>query len=754
MAASNQGPFQVDDFSLGLTDNPFESDPRYSIELDNYTIEPDGKLRSRYGSVVDDTTNPQIPAGVKRISSLINYDNSTNLLVQSEKKVYYRNPSAFATLTGPTANDVFSAWADANAVNFSQWNKQVFITHDAFPRPTKIYKDSGGVFRVNTSGMPALATSPTATPTAAGANAYAYAFHYDYQYTVGSQTFEDPGPVTLVQVVNSAAPNVNQINIAAIPTLANGATDNWATAAITVFIYRTVAGGTTFYKIGQVTNGTAVFVDNFADATIQTGLVLYTDDGTLDYDPTPLHKFVHVVNNTGYYGFIKEGSVEYPFRLRQSTPGNPSACPTIFELDVEDEITGIGSVASVPIVFCKRHVYRLDGSFDQFGRGGITPIRISDTAGCVSALSIVSAEGSIFWAGNDGFYMSDGFNVQKISDKLNSRYKAMLTASAYTKKIYGKFDEINRRVYWAVQSNSSSLDIDSLLILELRWGISAHCTFTTWSGTSFRPTCLEMFSSKLYRGDTRGYIMYHDTSILTDPRVDTTAAASTWQLETIIWNYKSLNYSLGDTQFRKRATRILLSARNIANTSIQINAINDDGKSTRSMKMVRWRRNFIWGDSGFVWGNEECIWNSIGIIEQWRRFPARPLRFSCVQIQITNAYSVVINSDLIGNATFANAANTVTLVSSTNSWPTDSVDYYISTEIDGYAKEFKVLTRTSDTVLTVIDSTNTLPNGSYKWVLRGYRKGEPINIISYNIFWEPISQTQFTYESGDDGTNA
>jgi len=755
MAESSKQPFEVRDFSMGLTDNAFESDPRYAVQLDNVNVEPDGSLRSRIGSLVEDTANPQIPAGIERIGALINYDNSTKLLVQSETKFYYRNPSAYATLQGPTSNDVFSIGASTNNTSFSEWNKQLFVTNDGFPRPMKIYKDSGGVYRVRTSGLPALANAPTVTPVA-GANSYIYAFHYYYSYTVGSQTFEDVGPVEQVQITSAAAPNISTVAITVIPVLANGVTDNWDTSVLKVNIYRTTNGGTTFFYVGQVTNGTTTYNDTSSDATIQANAqaLLYTTGGVVDFDPAPLHKFIHIVNNIGYYGFIKEGSVEYPFKLRQSIPASPSSCPVDFEIDLEDEIKGLGSVVSVPIVFCKRHVYRLAGNFDEFGRGGINPIRISDTAGCVSNLSIVSAEGSIFWAGNDGFYTSDGYNVKKISDKLNSRYKALLDAADDQKRIYGKFDEANRRIIWAVQANAASDENDSFVVLDLRWGIRDNSTFTTWSGTSFRPSAIEFFNGKLYRADNSGYVYYHDEDTMTDPRVATSVAAANWEKETIIWLYESCSADFGSRFYRKMPTRILVVARNIGNTSIQITAIDDDGKRERALKIIRWRRNFVWGDENFVWGNPDCIWNSIGVIEQWRRYPAKGLRVSYIRTRITNAYSVVSNSDTIGTAIFAGGANTATLTNAgASDWPTDAVDYFISTEFDNYVTQYKVLSKTAD-VLTLIDPGNNLPTGTLKWVLSGYRKGEPINLQGYVIHTANVDQMQLTYEAGDDGANS
>jgi hypothetical protein len=237
--------------------------------------------------------------------------------------------------------------------------------------------------------------------------------------------------------------------------------------------------------------------------------------------------------------------------------------------------------------------------------------------------------------------------------------------------------------------------------------------------------------------------------------VDPYSAAITWAKETIIWTYASTHINFGSTFFRKFPTKILLTAANKGNTSIQINAISDEGRIVRELKVIRWRRNLIWGDTEFTWGNPDCVWRAIGLIEQWRRFPARSLRLSYLQLIITNAFSIITNSDTDGTATFDNAAKTIDLdVVVNNKWPDEVVGYYIKTASDNYVAQYEVNSRVSDTQITVIDPDDTLPTGSLAWELWGYKKGEPLKLLSYNVHWNNVSQTQNTFEAGQDGSNA
>lgn len=748
MAASNAQPFEVNDFSGGITDHVHEQRPGVAAELINFLIAGDKKPVSRLGSEVDTPAAAQILTGT-RVSGLHNYANSDKLFYQSLNSIYYRNPSAFTELLGPSGNPAFTTGNATSVAAIAQWNRHLYLANDAFSKPMKVFKDEAGAYQLRNAGLPALASAPVVAAGAAGDFSFIYAFHYAYDYTVFDLDYQSVGPVTQVAVADSADPSVSPNTITGIPVLTNGSEDNHDLPNLKIFIFRTSQDGTFLQKCGEVTNGTTTFVDSMSDTTLQnTGESLYINDGTVDFDPPPLHKFNHVVSNTGYYAHLKDelGNIS-PYKIRQSIPGVPDTGPIDFETSVDDEIEGISSVNAMPMVFCKKFVYRIDQAFDQFGRGGMIPIRVSDRAGCISHQSIVQAEGGIFWFGNDGVYYSDGYTVRKVSDNHNDRYKSILKNTLQTNRIVGRFWEKERLIIWTVQTNSANRDNDTFLVCDLKWGISDSMTFTTWNGRSFRPSALEVFNNDIYRGDPRGYTFRHDENLTSDPKVDVYKLASDWVRETIIWQIKTINYNFGGTFFRKYPTRILLTAADAGNTTIQITAINDDGRVTRQCKVIRNRRDFVWRDDDFVWRISDFIWRGAGLIEQWRRFPSGGLRLSTLQLVITNGYSDITNSDALGTATFSGASNQATLDTPARNWPLGSEDYYIATEADGYVKEYLITSRDSDTQITVNDPSNDFPTGSKKWVIRGYKKDEPLHLLGFNIHWTNVSQTQQTYHS-------
>lgn len=746
----------ITDFSGGVTENYVSGAINRYQAADNLLIQQYGEvaqLVSRPGSEIYDISDEQLPTGIQRVGTLAFFKPALSLLAQSGRDIHYFAAGAWTGLVGPTGNRAFPATVDTtNVMSYAQWNKHFFFTSDAYTNPGKIYVDGSNVVQLRSAGLPALASNPTITPGANTAKSFIYRFVPYYTYTVGTVVFEDFGPVTEVLVSNADAPNTNANAITAIPVFANGTTTNWDTANIKIKIYRTINAGTSFFYVNQVTNGTTTYSDTMSDATLATSSTLYTEGGVSENDAPPPCKFVHVTeNNVGIYANVLDGTEKRTNRIMYSIPGDPDSVPADFFEEVDDEITGISSIRSRLIVFCLGSVYRLEGFFDSLGRGTVEKTKISEVTGCVSSQSIVQTTDAILWAGDDGFYWTDGYRVQKISSELNQTYRSFTDTDTQKRIIQGKFDRLTRRVYWSVEADESSLDNDTLYIADLNFGITPSVPFTTMSGdTYFRPTAIEFEDNDLIRGDTRGYIFRHSSNLSTDPRINTLTGAVNWFERTIIWRYKSAAFNFGTNTVRKLSTRLVAVFKNLSNLSVQINVINDDGRMTGALKPIRFRGNLAWDDTEFFWGVDDLTWGSTGLIIEQRRVPAGSLRCSYRQVEVTNALINIVNSDVIGTATVDAAAKTATLNdSATYEWPTQSVDYYLAFEADDYTNQYQVTDRT-DSVLTYNDTLNTSSSSSSaKWVIRGYAKNERLNLVGYTLDYDLFGQTQDVFNKGE-----
>lgn len=747
-------PLEVTDFSGGITDNYLAGPLNQGQRFTNLLINNNKKPFSRYGSIIRDEEDPQIPAGNKRISYMWDYNGQT--LEQSERNIYYLLSGTYSTLVGPNGgNPAFSAGNATSHMSHAFWNNHSLFVGDNFCDPIKVYRDGSNAFQVRTAGLPSM-SAPTVTAGGAGACNYIYAFLYYYTYNVGGVTFEDFGPTVQVALSSSLAPDASAVAITNIPVISNGSTKCYDTSNIKVKIYRTQDAGTTLNYVGEVTNGTTTYNDSASDSSIVNNVQIYTTGDIVDNDPPPPAKFVHIANDIAMYAYVKEGGVEYPNKVRQSLKGDIDSCPEDFYDEFPEAIMGISSIKSTFIVFCKNSTFRMEGYFDEQGNGGISHQSISDTVGCVSHDSIVQTDDGLFFAGQDGWYYCDGYKVFKVSKHLNITYQSLVLTPAQARNIWGAYDKVNKRIWFACQADTASLDNDICFILDLQWGLKEEMCFTTAeAGDSWRPTCLLFKNDVMYRGDTRGYVFTHDSTHLTDPKIDTLTSPEDWVRRTIIYNYVSCATNFGTSFVRKFVPKVSLTLANRTNIAVQMISINDDGRSELPLKEIRYTSNIIWGDEDITWGDPITIWYRLGLIEEKRHFPARSLRCNYKQLQITNSFTVVSNSDTLGLCTVNSTSKTATLLNSDSAWAAHAVDYYIAFENDNYTEEFLITERTSDTVLEFSDSGNVCPNtGNYKWVIRGYKKAEAIEIIGFVLHYKMFSSSQKPYFKSDSGENA
>jgi hypothetical protein len=683
-------------------------------------------------------------------------DFSNTVLVQSAKKIYYVGSGTFQTLTGPSGNDAFTTASTSSVITTAKWNNHVFLSSSDYDPVIKIYNDGGGVKRMRTAGMPALASAPTAAGTAGTLN-FLYAFHYSYEYYVGTVKFLDYGAVREISAPNLADPSTNTVTISVIPVISNGATYSYDTASIKVKIYRTLDGGDTFYYIGEVTNGTTSFLDTYSDATIQNAATLYTTGGVLDNDSPPRAKVIHVADGYGWYGNIRTSGGEIlTNRLYQSKNSDIDSVPSSAFVDLEDEIIAISSFGLTPIVLCTRFIYRLDGRFDDIGGGAVVHQKIDNRVGCLTPSGVVQVPSGICWAAQDGFYFSDGFKVIKLSDEFNETFKDFVVSAAQQRRIYAAYEDEHDRVYWAVQSGSgSSDDCDKIFVADLRWGVKPDACFTTWSnGEYFSPTALLFRRNKeMIRADKRGYLFKHNEDYLSDPLIDTLKLPGDWDRVHIPWEFKHIHTSFGTTFSRKFTPRVLLTAQNKTNVSIQIKSNVDVNKKIVSLTPIRFRKNLIWGDPILTWDDPVLIWNYDGIIEEQRRMSAGHLRCSYRQMQFANAYVIIVASDDMTTATANSSTKQVVLDDIvTYAWPDYMLGHTIKFDFDNYEKSFVITARGADT-LTVLDPNNELEAGSHKWEIWGYPKDEVLNLLSFNVHFSVFGKTQQQFRPETTGEN-
>lgn len=752
-------PLQFEDFSAGFTDDTFAGNPNEMHIIKNCFITSDNKLLMRSGSVLNDTARAFTPAGYgSRVGHLAYFDGT--LLERVASQIFYNN-SGYTQLTGPSGNSAFPTLTVNDGISIAPWNNHLFLA-GGYLSPQKIYRNSVGTLVIRSAGLPEHNGTSVFTPDDPGSNhSYLYKFVYKYTYTAGGTdavTFIDrgtPSSSTIRIQTNTPISTTagRQVEISGLVYPSNGSTDNWDTANILIEVYRTIDNGTVFHLVDTVPAGSTTYTDQTDDTNLEANELLYTEGGVAANDIAPKAKYIHVLNDVCYYANLIQDSQKHKNRIRQSKQGDLDSVPLDFFDDIEDEITGISSYKSNPIVFGTRSVYRLDGVIDDLGRGAITHERISDVTGCVNHNSIVQTQLGVFFAGNDGFYYTDGYTVQKISDNINTTYSTLASTATKQSKIFGTWEAEQERVWWGVQLGSSGADNDSCLVLDTRKGIKKRSSFVAVDSSDFGPASILFVGQTLYRGHKNGWIFKHDGSKYTDPRIDITLDPALWGTETILYQIKDVCRNFGTNFVRKWVPRVQVCTKNDGNLAIQPAGYNDGKSEARLTKPIRFLSGFVWGDPNFVWGDQNCVWNDSRIIEEWRRMPAGGLRTEYFQFELTNAEVILQNSDDFGEATIDAAAGTVTLNDAAQAWLSESDGYLIAFENDDYTAQFQVYRRLSDTVLKLTGVTGLPASGGYKWQLSGKQKGQILHLINYVIFFRAATDSQTAY-NGQTGANA
>jgi len=605
---------------------------------------------------------------------------------------------------------------------------------------------------------------------AAGTNQYIYAIVAFYEYNVATIVFQDFGPADEQLVTAVDAPDVSPITISDIPVISNGTTESYDTANIKWVVYRSENLGTVLYEVGRIDNGVTSFVDNRSDSDIvSSNLPIYTTGGVLNNDVPPEAKYNVTVNDITWYGHVREGSEIRGNRLYQSIKFDPDSVPITFYEDFEDEIIGLGSVNIYPIVFCNNRIFRLEGFLDETGDGFITKREISRTRGSVNHNSIVNVtipatgtEGLVF-ASSDGFYFTDGFNLMKVSDLFDKRYKTLIRTDAQRSNIYGEYDGLNDRVYWAVtQDVSANSENDRFYVFDMDFGVKSDGAFTTIvpDSKSWSPTAISFDNNgDLVIGDRRGFSFKFKDNELTDPRIDLLESDVTqWRTRPIIWDYISVATNGGDPNIRKWLNLLIINMENSTNISLSPQFDRENSGNFSEIKEIRLRESITWGDYSVLWQDSTpgqvpvYPWDTFPFIAQKRRFVSGRLRVNYLTIRLTNSETIITNSDTLGLAAVS-GGDTVTLSPATGPevWPEDITDYMFAFEVDGYMQTYRVATRNSDTEVTVF---GTPPAGaSQKWHLLGVQQGEAFNMVDYSVNWQPLTPSFVPYRASSSGAN-
>lgn len=580
-------------------------------------------------------------------------------------------------------------------------------------------------------------------------HSYLYALHYKYTYQTTSKTFIENSDVLYLEITNVGTPNTNAITIY-LPGLTSLSEYNISNFKIA--IYRTFDGGQDFYKLDEVDYNDSTYVDSKSDTAIEDNAPLYTAGGVLSDEAPPKAKYSVVANDTLWLGHIKDGTLELPNVLQCSKPARLYSCPSFFRLYFEEDVKGLGFINTYPIAFLNSKIYRVEGNFDSTGNGFLRKRLISDSIGVISHKSIVNTKDGVYFAAQDGFYFTDGFQYKKISTDLNHTFAALSSKA----DIEGAYNRLDNRVYWSAKVDSTNTYNDSIYVAHIEYNTpKGGKSFSIFNGgedaSNFKVTGIDFdndaSNNYLLRLDPNGYLIYHSSALSDDCYVNTAKTPDLWDTQTIFYKIDSVALDFNNPKLRKWVPKLNINAANVSAMSLQIQSANDNTNQYENLKECIDQSNIAWGDPTVIWGDDTVLWNLLPIISKWRYFPAINQKIRCMykQLRFKNAYIEIDNSTSLGNCSIVSATNTVTLTNyPTTTWASDSVNYYISFAHESYAYDYKI-TAISGANLTVTDPANTLTDSANTALkIKGYKKGELLNLSNYVISYAPITMTQTT----------
>ncbi len=732
-------------FHKGITDFIYKATESHSETCDNLFITKNFGLKTRHGSDVYSSSYPRVTTN-DRITKLFEFNGE--IIVRSLDKLYSLNSSSgFTEIQGDSRSIIYNHSSE-EYIDHDILNGQVLITstEKKFP-PLMVYYDT--TYEAVTAGLPELATTPTVAPAAPGTTySYIYAFVYYRTYTSNALTFEEYGTPTYLTVTgNTAIGSSVTYAISGIPNLTNASGKTfWKTGTgaddMKVKVFRTTNNGSVFYDTGiSVDNGTTTASDNVADNTLINNNLLYTEGGIAENDDPPTAKYVTVAKDAAFYC----NTSLYPNRIRQSKRLQPGACPDSYYLDVEDDITGVGTSRDYPIVFTKYKVYRIEGFIDEVGRGDLQKRVIPDRVGCINHRTIVQTRQGIYFASSDGWYFTDGFSIKELSQQIKDRYQDLVINDSYVSRMVGAYYNKEKKVFFSVQN---SADNDQIYVYD-----EVFDAWTTITGqTDFIPTALGTFDNQMLRADDEGYVYKYDSDLSVDKVREVGVAATSWGDEAIVYTFKHMALNFGSYDTKKWVNKVTLQVKDGTGQHIDVKAYDEDATIPVDLKPVTSVGLLPWGEAGFAWGESGLFWKRSYIVSKTRRFPAGSLRTRFKQLYLTNQTDAVIQySDASGDATVNATAKTITLDASGAKWDAKIVNYKIrlARSVGGYNTEFTISSRDSDTQITVLDSAGNLVDGSQEWEVIGIKKNEVLDLQAITYTYTPLSDRGGYYKSSE-----
>lgn len=277
---------------------------------------------------------------------------------------------------------------------------------------------------------------------------------------------------------------------------------------VRIALYRTLDGGTEFYRVGEIANDetvpTVTITDTVSDVDLADNERLYTDGGIKG--AMAVHPF-EVVGS--HQQRVVYAPLEWPStRVHYSKAIEYGVAPEFrddFVIDVPFEggdITGLASFLDRLLIFKEMKIYAVDGEGPDatgYGRGYSTPYLISDIVGCSDQHTIVRTPHGVMFSSENGIWLLDtSMQLQPVG--LDVKYETGL----YDYTHAAVQADQGHVVFFSQDTNAPALVFDFI-----------RGNWATWTNHLARASCVS-FGGKLYHMRTDDQVVVQDNTTSLD----------------------------------------------------------------------------------------------------------------------------------------------------------------------------------------------------------------------------------------------
>lgn len=808
--------FEVSDFSGGITDyveKPLKGSQCEKAE--NLLIETDMGLKARPGTKAWNDTDYDLPFNILGLYELEDF----LIAYCSDRFFYYTALDAtgsWTKISGPVDSNSVSKYA--GKMHAEKWNGHLIIsvepddkdpdtggfsdlvtnppTYKRVP-PRKIYVDATTSLPViRTLQLPKIVIDSITPPSSGSTYSYNYriAFRREYDAIVEGEvlSFIDYGPIHYETVTSNV--EIDGSNTCAIKwhilendneevggnTYDYGFTDQelWHTTDLLVSVGRSLDAGSLVYQLVEdstvvknrtgAASGYGNYDDGVGDGFLSNNATYYDSGGALGYDVMPIGAYyLTVVGDKGYFANLNTVNR----RVYQSFDGNPAHTDASVFSEIDEPVTGLSSIVKKPLVFSRNLVYRLEGSKDFTGAGRIIAKLITDRYGCITHGSIVKTDKGVFYFSRTGIGYTNGVKAIIVTEHLHNSYADWTASDSQIAEVYGFYHARQDRIYWRIQDSSSNYH---WLVLDLRFGISPQCSFTTiafHSDINIGVALVHPDTDNILKADTQ-YIVELDDGETADV-IPEASATSGWASAPIEYEFKSSAYSFGTQVSRKKAPTASIVCKDdtdLNGLTLQMIGYNDLQPNGHKLDSCVWFQDMSnWGeDEGMKWGNTNISWNNTRIISFRKYFKSDLLRFLYKQIGLTNLKTLKYLSpdftytssgdEMVGDLYEDSSTRTFTIDTVSDfgtafpSEVTDDHSWFLTLELDGYDTMYEItgVASGTDLVLTLPPNTEissgSVTNADLGWKIAQIKKDERFHLKALGLNYDHIGD--YTQGSG------